>query len=191
MSTPVATGLTYGDLLGFPEDGLRREIIDGELFVTAAPNLRHQRAVAVLSARFLAYVEEHGGEVFPAPTDVFFTDNTVVEPDVVVVRADHLDRLEERFVRSAPDVVVEVSSPTTRRLDLIRKRALYEREGVPEYWFVDLDADHIDVHRLREGRYGDPTSYGPGEDAVCETLPGFSISVDEVLRVPGSGPPTT
>jgi Uma2 family endonuclease len=111
MSTPVATGLTYDDLLGFPEDGLRREIIDGELFVTAAPNLGHQRTLAVLSARFLAYVEEHGGEVFPAPTDVFFTDNTVVEPDVVVVRADHLDRLEERFVRSAPDVVVEVSSP--------------------------------------------------------------------------------
>jgi Uma2 family endonuclease len=181
MSTPVTTGLTYDDLLGFPEDNLRREIIDGELFVTAAPNLRHQRAVAVFAARFLAYVEEHGGEVFPAPTDVFFADDTVVEPDVVVVHADHLDRLEERFVRSAPDVVVEVSSPSTRRLDLIRKRALYEREGVPEYWFVDLEADRIDVHRLGEGRYGNPTSYGPGESVTCEVLPGFTVSVDEAL----------
>jgi Uma2 family endonuclease len=185
VSTPVATGLTYDDLLAFPDDHLRREIIDGELFVTAAPNLRHQHAVVVLSARFLAYVEERRGEVFPAPTDVFFAEDTVVEPDVVVVRADHLDRLEERFVRSAPDLVVEVSSPTTRRLDLIRKRALYEREAVPEYWFVDLEDDRIDVHRLREGRYGEPDSHARGETVTSEVLPGFAVTVDEVLRAPG------
>lgn len=185
MSTPVATGLSYDDLLAFPDDHLRREIIDGELFVTAAPDLRHQHAVAVLTARFLAYVDEHGGAVFPAPTDVFFAEDTVVEPDVVVVRGDHLDRLEERFVRAAPDVVVEVASPTTRRLDLIRKRALYEREGVPEYWFVDLEADRVDVHRLHEDRYGDPDTYGRGETVACAVLPTFTLTVDEVLRAPG------
>src|SRR5712691_9261435 len=156
MATQPQTGLTYEDLQSFPEDNLRRELIDGELIVTAAPSTRHQRTVAFLVTELVLYAREHGGEVFPAPTDVYFSHTNVVEPDVLFVRGDHAERVEKKFVRSAPDVVVEVSSPSTRRFELVRKRELYERFGVPEYWYVDLDADRVEVYRLEEGRYGMP-----------------------------------
>ena len=174
---------TYADLQAFPEDNLRREIIDGELFVTAAPRLRHQGVVATLTYLLMAYSREHGGQVFPAPTDVFFSDTSVVEPDVLFVRGDHLDRLEERFVRSAPDLVVEISSPSTRKLELVRKRDLYERFGVPEYWYVDLDADLIQVYRLDAG-YGIARVWGRGDAIEADSLPGLSLSVDEILGPP-------
>src|SRR6266542_3708826 len=146
MPTQPQTGLTYQDLLAFPEDNLRRELIDGELIVTAAPATRHQRVVARLVQRLLTHCDAHGGEVLPAPTDVYFSESNVVEPDVLYVAPQNLERVENRFIRSAPDLVVEVSSPSTRRLDLIRKRDLYERFGVPEYWYVDLDADRVEIY---------------------------------------------
>src|SRR5437867_5528608 len=121
MATQPQTGLTYEGLQAFPEDNLRRELIDGELIVTAAPLIRHQRVVARLVFRLFSYCEQHGGEVLPAPTDVFFSDTNVVEPDVLYVRPENIARIETKYVRSAPDVVVEVSSPTTRRLELVRK----------------------------------------------------------------------
>src|SRR6266516_1899387 len=142
MATRRATGFTYRDLLAFPEDNVRREVIDGDLVVTPSPSARHQWAIVVLTAALYEYRERRGGLVVPAPLDVFFEDTNVVEPDVVFVRGDHVGRVEERLVRSAPDLVVEVSSPSTRRLDTGRKLALYERFGVPEYWFVELDAEH-------------------------------------------------
>src|SRR5713226_3989394 len=138
MAIKPQTGLTYQDLQSFPEDNLRRELIDGELIVTAAPATRHQRVVAKLVHRLFTYCEAHGGEVLPAPLDVYFTETNVVEPDVLYVRPENLGRFEKRFFRSAPDLVVEVSSPSTRRLELVRKRELYERFEVPEYWDVDL-----------------------------------------------------
>lgn len=181
MATQPLTDLTYEDLASFPEDNLRRELIGGELIVTAAPALRHQRAVMALASALFIYAKEHGGEVFPAPTDVFFSDVDVVEPDVLFVTEASLAKLETKFVRGAPDVVVEVSSPTTRRLELVRKRDLYERFGVPEYWYVDLDADRIEVYRLPTDRYGAPVILGRAETLTSPLLDGFSISVAEVL----------
>lgn len=176
-------GYTYADLEAFPEDHFRREIIDGELFVSPSPNVRHQRTVALLTARLFLYQEGNGGEVFPAPLDVFFANDSVVEPDVLFVRADHSDRLEVKYVTGAPDLVIEVSSPSTRRLELVRKRELYERFGVSEYWFIDLDADRVEVYRLEEGVYRTPELLFSGQVLQPAQLPGFSISVDEVLGV--------
>ena len=181
MATQPQTGLTYEDLQAFPDDNLRRELIDGELFVTAAPGTRHQRVVMYLSARLFAYAEEHGGEVLPAPYDVKFSDTSVVEPDVLFVRAEHLDRFTDRYIGAAPDLVVEVTSPTTRRTDVVRKRALYERFGVPEYWFVDLDADRIEVYVLEGDRYPTPTLLERGSALESPLLPGLSLPLDRVL----------
>lgn len=175
--------LTYADLQGFPEDNLRRELIDGELIVTAAPGTRHQRVVATLTARLWLYAKEHGGEVLPAPTDVYFSDIDVVEPDVLFVGAEDLDKIESGFVRAAPDLVVEVSSPSTRKLELVRKRELYERFSVPEYWYVDIEVDQIHVYLLRDG-YGEARVAGRGQTIHSEAVPGFSISVDDVLGPP-------
>lgn len=89
-----------------------------------------------------------GGLALPAPMDVVFAPDTVVQPDVVYLGPETTARLANpRFIDIVPDLLVEVSSPTTRRLDLVRKRNLYERERVAEYGNVDLEADQIDVHR--------------------------------------------
>ncbi len=184
---PVARGLTYDDLAAMPEpgvDGLRKELIDGELYVSPSPIRRHQRAVARITATFLAYTDEYGGEVQPAPADVKFSDTTVLEPDVVYVGPARIGQLTDpRYVDIPPDLVVEVSSPSTRRLDLIKKRGVYEREGVPEYWFVDLDDDQVDVYRLDAvGRYGVPTTLAPGEVLTCLAAEGLTLPVEDVLR---------
>ncbi|MGH2767811.1 MAG: Uma2 family endonuclease [Actinomycetota bacterium] len=181
MATQPETKLTYEDLQSFPEDNLRRELIDGELIVTAAPAIRHQEAVATLVFHLYAFQQAHGGRVLPAPTDVYLSEVDVVEPDVIFVRAEHAARIEERFVRDAPDVVVEVSSPSTRRLELVRKRELYERFGIPEYWYVDLDADRVEISRLEGGRYGPPKILTRGELLESAEIPGFSLAVGDLL----------
>ena len=184
MATQPQTGLTYEDLQAFPEDNFRREIIDGELIVTAAPATRHQRVVTKLVHRLYTYCEVHGGEVLTAPYDIYFSDTNVVEPDVLYARPEHRDRFEKKFFRSAPDVVVEVSSPSTRRLELVGKRDLYERFGVPEYWFVDLDAERVEVYRLEQDRYGHPLLFSRGERLETPQAPGFALAIDDLLGPP-------
>ncbi len=184
MSAPVMSGLTYDDLAGFPQDDrLRRELIDGQLYVSPSPIVRHQRVVVRIAAALLAYVDQHGGLAVPAPMDVVFARATVVEPDVVFIGPDRVDGLsDERFVDIVPDLLVELSSPSTRRLDLVKKRSLYEREGVREYWFVDLEADQVDVYRLDgDGRYGMPVTLGDGQTLTCMDAPGFELSATAAL----------
>jgi Uma2 family endonuclease len=86
MATKPTTEFTYADLQAFPEDNLRRELIDGELIVTAAPTIRHQRVVTSLVAEIHSWTKRNGGVVLPAPTDVLFSDSSVVEPDVVCAK---------------------------------------------------------------------------------------------------------
>lgn len=182
VSAPVARGLRIGDLAAFPDDGLRRELIDGELYVSPSPVRRHQHAVAVIVAALLTTIEPDGGLVYPAPMDVVFSDDTVVEPDVVALSPDAARNLANpAHVDVTPTLLVEVSSPSTRRLDLIAKRALYEREGVPVYWFVDLDADRVDVHVLHDGRYGAPTSLDGDEHLWLDAAPRLTLPVADVL----------
>lgn len=189
MATQPEAGLTYRDLESFPEDNFRRELIGGELIVTAAPSVRHQRTVGRLLVALTLYAEEQGGEALVAPTDVFFSDSDVVEPDVLFVLSESAGKIEKKFIRSAPDVVIEVSSPTTRRLEIVRKRELYERFGVPEYWYVDLEADRIEIYRLEGGRYPTPEILSRRDTLESPLLPRFSAAVDELLGPPDEDEP--
>ncbi|MGH8907187.1 MAG: Uma2 family endonuclease [Egibacteraceae bacterium] len=180
-SQALITGLTYDDLACFPDDGLRRELIGGELIVSPAPHTRHQLVVVELTTDVGIYTRVHGGRVFCALFDVYFSHDDDVEPDVLYIRPEHLHRIEDKFLRGAPDIVVEVSSPSTRRIDLGRKLALYERYGVPEYWYVDLKTDAIRVYRLTDGAYGDPLILKRGDALTSPLLPGFAVPIDQLL----------
>lgn len=182
MAAPLpTTGLVYEDLASFPDDNLRRELIDGELIVTPAPRTRHQEVVAHLTARLVEYSRQHGGKVLPAPTDVLFAPDTVLEPDVLFVTRANVNRVTERFVESPPDLVVEVSSPSTRHLELVRKREVYERFAVPEYWYVDLDAQRVEVYRLSEDGYAPPQLHYGDDDLAPSSVPAFKVLVRDVL----------
>lgn len=179
------TGLTYADLLELPEpadnSGTRYELLDGELLVTPAPRTRHQDAVLRISVALFEWCRDTGGRVLPAPTDVWFDDRTVLEPDVLAVTSEHLDRIEATRVVGPPDLVVEVSSPSTRRTDVVRKRRVYEREGVPEFWFVDLDVEQVQVYVLDGGTYGPPSVVLAEGEVVSTALPGLVIPAAEAL----------
>ena len=188
MSEIRRTGLTYADLEAIPDDGNRYEIIDGELFVTPPPDLAHGWAGDTIVHLLRLYMRDHGGRGQSAPTGVFFDQGSHVEPDVLYTRQEHLHRFaaDIRYVQGPPDLVVEVSSPSTRRTDLIRKRALYERHGVEEYWFVDRDHELVLVHQLVDGAYGDPFEVPRGQVVHATAAPGFAVPVDDLFDAPGT-----
>lgn len=175
------TGLTYADLLAFHDDGLRRELLDGELIVSAAPRLRHQDIVGRLFLLFGNYVEEHRiGRVYVAPADVLLSDSNVVEPDIVYVGDDRSDIFTEMNMQGVPSLLIEVVS--NPRIDRVRKRDVYARFGVPEYWVVDPDADRIEISRATESGYGKPEIFEPGETIGYDGLPGLTIDLAWLFR---------
>jgi Uma2 family endonuclease len=139
---------TVEDVRALPDDFNRYETIAGELFVTPAPSLRHQ---VVLGRQYLvlgAYIQLHDlGWLFFAPTDIVFGPLTLVEPDLVFVARSRRDVLAEREITGAPDLVVEALSPSTAKTDRGRKRALYQEQGVREYWIVDAQENRVEIWR--------------------------------------------
>lgn len=177
---PESAALTYADLASFPDDGMRRELIDGELIVSPSPRTRHQR----ISARLHLLLANHvaasgGGEVFYAPLDVVFSQTNVVQPDLLFVPDDRRHILTDENVHGAPALVIEVLSEA--RIDRVRKRDLYAQFGVPEYWVVDPDADRVEVYRLTGDRYGKPEILEPGETLVYDRFPGLAIDLEKLF----------
>lgn len=173
---PGSALYTYADLANFPDDGMRRELLDGELIVSPSPKVRHQRLLRRLAMSFMNHIENNpGGEMFFAPLDVVLSDINVVEPDLFFIADSQSDVIGEKNVQGPPMLVVEVVSDT--RLDRVRKRDIYARFGVPEYWIVDPDADRVEVYLLEGSSYAKPIIVEPGEVLTFGGLPGLVIDV--------------
>ena len=185
-----ATKLTYEDFVLFPDDGKRHELIDGEHFVTPSPNRRHQTAVSNLTAILVPAVRAQGlGRVFVAPFDVVLTRHDVVAPDLLFVSAARSAVLTDANVQGAPDLVVEVLSPSSRRQDEVLKRDLYERGGVAEYWIVDPEAETVKVFRRAEREAGSSRFARPllltlheGDALATPLLPGVEVPLAAVFE---------
>jgi Uma2 family endonuclease len=146
---PRSRPLTRADLDAMPDDGHRYELIDGTLIVSPAPVLRHQRAVARLHL-LLASACPTDLEVLFAPFDVALSESTVMQPDLLVARRSDLTA---RDLPVAPQLAVEVLSPSTRHIDLMLKRSRFEAAGCPAYWVVDPDEPSLRAWQLRDGAY--------------------------------------
>ena len=187
FARPPASGvrLTYDDFVQFPEDGKRHELIDGEHVVTPSPNAKHQTIVVNLTALIGSYLRTtRGGRLFVAPFDVVFSDFDVVEPDLVYIsRARQADVLTAAHVRGAPDLVVEIGSPSTRKRDETIKRRLYERFGVEEYWVVDPELDEIKVYRRADDRFERVAllSAEQGDVLTSPLFPGLELPLTDVV----------
>lgn len=143
-----SSGLTYADYCSIPEDGLRHEIIGGEHFMTPVPELYHQALVVRFSAELLRRFERSGlGRVFASPVDVQLSDHDVVQPDIVVVLDARREILHRSRIIGAPDLVIEILSPSTRSRDCREKRQLYETHRVSEYWIVDPETRLVEQLR--------------------------------------------
>ena len=139
--------LTYDVFLLFPDDGKRHELIDGEHYVTASPNTKHQVVSGNLHWLLRTYLEPHPiGKIYYAPFDVLFSKFDVVEPDLLYISNERgAEILTAQHVKGSPELIVEIGSPSTRQRDETIKRRLYERAGVSEYWVVDPDLDVVRV----------------------------------------------
>jgi Uma2 family endonuclease len=188
ITRPPASGLklTYDDFVLFPDDGKRHELVDGEHYVSPSPNRKHQTIALNLAAMMWNHLHRDPmGQVFIAPFDVVFSNFDVVEPDVLYVsNARRQEVLTAKHVRGAPDLVVEVGSPGTRRRDETLKHRLYERSGVSEYWVVDPEIDVIKVYRLVDGRYVrvHELSLENGGALTTPLLPGLSMPLATIFK---------
>lgn len=137
---------TREEVLALPDDGMRYELVDGELLVSPAPRFRHQIAVMLLHDTVRKYVaDHHQGLAMNLPGDLDLESGQVVIPDLYVLRVS-MDRLPERWEEvGIPLLITEVISPSTSRHDRVVKRRAYQRAGVPVYWIVDLEARMMEV----------------------------------------------
>lgn len=169
---PRSRPLTYDDLQRLPDDdGHRYELVDGTLLVTPAPKLRHQLAIGALF-RQMADAAPEDLVVVVAPVDYVVSSVTVLQPDILVARRDELG---EDNLDHTPLLVVEVLSPSTRRVDLGTKRLAYEAAGVPSYWVLDPDEPSLLVLELEGRVYRDVASVF-GTDRFDAKKP-FPVSV--------------
>jgi Uma2 family endonuclease len=141
--------LTYADYLQMPDDGQRYEIIQGELFVSAAPSIRHQEVLGNLYRLTDGHVRTNNlGRIFFAPVAVLLTPDEPVEPDLVYVVREHLKIIAGMAIHGAPDLIIEVLSPTGESRDRVVKFNRYAQVGVREYWIVDPIGETVEQFRL-------------------------------------------
>ncbi|HSQ33026.1 MAG TPA: Uma2 family endonuclease [Gemmatimonadaceae bacterium] len=175
MAMPVQQGEWTAELArALPDDGNRYEVLDGELFVTPAPALLHQRALLELYVRVRPYVDAHAlGEVLLSPADIEFSPKRLLQPDLFVLPEEPGTRHKTwRDIKSLL-LAVEALSPSTARADRIKKRKIYLDEGVPEYWIVDLDARAFERWRPSDDR----------PEILIETLAWHARAEFEPLRI--------
>ncbi len=186
-ASPVDRPRNYGDLRR-SSDETRWELVDGQAYAMAGPSWQHQSVTAGLVAQLLVYFRAHGCRVLPAPFDVRLPRadeadeaiDTVVQPDISVVC--ELGKLDEQGCRGAPDLVVEVLSPSTAGRDHLTKRALYERHGVREYWIVHPIDRIVTIHRRQgDGGFGPPELFEARGVVRSEGFAGLELDWDLVF----------
>ena len=172
---------TYEDYCNAPEDK-RYELHDGDLVVVPSPKEQHQRSSLDLATELILFARRTGlGQVYIAPFDIVFSNHDVVQPDVIFVSNDRLDIITPDNIQGAPDLVIEVLSPSTAHRDRTFKRALYARHGVREFWLVDTDTRTIEVLQLDEDGYQTVGTYSAGQTLTSPTLAGFGLNIDDLF----------
>lgn len=167
----------YDDYLQLPDDGNRYEIIEGVLYVANAPSYDHQYTVGEIAFHLRLFVKQRrNGVVIEAPFEVHLSDTTrPVQPDVLFIRTENQPTLGAKFFAGAPDLIVEVISPSSIRTDRHIKFDTYERYGVAEYWLVDPKARAVEVHTLARGEYALLGQYTGDEVITSQVLEGLEI----------------
>ena len=173
---------TYEDYRTAPPDK-RYELVDGDLVMVPAPNLKHQAVQVRLGERLARFVRENGlGQIFFAPCDVVLSDTDVVQPDLLFVSLDRAHLLAGgENVQGAPDLVVEILSPATEERDRGYKRALYAKDGGAEYWVVDPSAETVWIHRLHGRALRVAQTLHREQTLRSPLLPEFGLDLEDVF----------
>ena len=163
-------------------DGERAELIDGVVYNMAPPSFIHQKLVNKLSQSITNYIDSKKGncEVVPAPFAVFLNadDTTYVEPDISVI-CDNT-KLNDRGCNGAPDFIVEIVSPSSRKMDYSKKNTLYSEAGVREYWIVDPAKERTTVYRYEEDAA--PMIFAFDQSITVGIYGDLNVNIAELLK---------
>ena len=177
---------TYADYKEWElDEGERYELIDGEAFAMAGPNTRHQAVSRQIVGQLFNYLQGKPCQVFYAPYDVrlFYeedeSDDTVVQPDIMVI-CDN-DKIGPEGCRGAPDLIIEILSPSNTAPEMERKRSLYRKAGVREYWVVDAEHNGLTVYCFKDDGTIVTTIWKAADTVPVEILPPFSIALEQVF----------
>lgn len=181
VSTTETRIWTYEDLFSLPDDGKRYEIIAGELYEMPSPSYDHAAAIINLIFILGPIVRALGGSIVTAPLDVFFADANPVQPDIVVLLPDRLKYISRRGVEGPPDLLIEVLSPSNPEHDRQRKRALYARGGVREYWIVSPEAGTIEVLVLEGDSFRTLSRAGADEPVRSSLFPELEFRASDIF----------
>jgi Uma2 family endonuclease len=180
---PQAPSLTEEDYYNLPDNGVRCQLIEGELYMAPAPNLYHQTISANLEFVFRSYLEQNPlGILLHAPVDVVFHRESIWQPDIFIVLNANRHILTEQRCEGVPDFIVEILSPNNRELYLYTKRTLYAQQGVTEYWIVDPEAKEILIYRFDENMSEPVEQIKSPAKATSPLLPGLAVELDAVFR---------
>ncbi|HMB91435.1 MAG TPA: Uma2 family endonuclease [Rhodothermales bacterium] len=181
METLTKKAYTYEEYAQLPE-GAPYQLIGGELIMAPAPTPYHQRILTRLLFNLMQFVEEQGlGEVIPAPIDVFLSEEDTPQPDLIYIASDRLGIIGEKKIEGAPDLIMEILSPSTAYYDLKDKKRLYEAHGVKEYWIIDPKAKEIEVYK-NKGQHFQLTSREVGEGMIPSSLlNGFTVDLSAIF----------
>ena len=175
------TKLTYDDYAKTPDDE-RWELIDGELIMAAAPNIPHQSIQSLVGWYVQTFVRDGDmGRVFFSPTDVVLSEHDTVQPDLVLVSRARESIITYANIQGAPDLVVEILSPSTTRRDWRDKMDLYARHGVNEYWLISPESRTVWVFRIVDGVFEEAGVYGEDDTLSSPSLEGFTLDLSEVF----------
>lgn len=145
MPTEVKRKMTALEYESLPE-GPPQQLIGGEIIMSPSPNPIHQQIIVELTTLFQNYVSKYGsGYVYVSPIDVFLKENEVYQPDIIFISTERKNIIEEK-IKGAPDLVVEVLSPSTAYYDLTHKKNIYEETGVKEFWVVDSEGKTVEIY---------------------------------------------
>ena len=174
---------TADDYRSLPETGPRYQLIDGELIqMKPTPSTAHQFAVGAIAFSLYQHERDNGGgKVVISPISVFLSVHDVVQPDILFVANGRADRIAHEGVHGAPDLIVEVLSPTTRDFDLGAKKVLYARHGVIEYWVIDLDDQTLSIYRLDEDVTTPKLRLERDATLTSDVVPGFALPLEELF----------
>src|SRR5215471_3746154 len=186
MATPIYPLVTVDDLQAMPDDGNRYEVIGGEIFMSRASGLTHQRVSGNLFSLFRNYLDSNPiGEVLATPGVVFSEIDGVI-PDIVFFTNERAKLIlsGERII-AAPDLIVEIVSPGSenQRGDRVIKRQLYAKFGVREYWIGDYQSRTVEVFTLKDGTLALSATFHEDDELTSAVLPGFRIRVREIFAI--------
>ncbi|MBF7081973.1 Uma2 family endonuclease [Desulfallas sp. Bu1-1] len=173
---------TYDDYLKLNDDN-QYELIGGKLILVPAPRLIHQKVARKLLQIIGTFIDDNNlGELYGAPIDVLLTEKDKPQPDIIFISKDRLNVITEKNIQGAPDLVIEILSPSTVSRDRVEKSRLYYTHGVKEYWIVDPDAKIIEIFTPGEKSWNLFQSYSMEDTLVSPLLPGLEIQLKDIFK---------